>query len=163
MSITIGAALKNVTASLLTDKNVRKGIGMTILVLFISLALPLVAILAVLSGDLTLNTEELLGQIESALSAGEFEMLTGVENTMTDIEVAMGSTGLSERITEAQALYIMALFDQAEQEDFVTRLVSCFWDTQTNDQLIAAVNLEFGTNITAEEFSFVYEYLYPAN
>ena len=54
---------------------------------------------------------------------------------------------------EAQVLYILALCDHSDQPGFVPRLVGCFQPEQTDDQLIAAVNSAFGTNIAAEDFT----------
>ena len=50
---------------------------------------------------------------------------------------------------------MLALSDYAGQSDFVSKLVGCFAEDQTDEQLIAAVNSAFGTQLTAEDFGKV--------
>ena len=153
MSAAIGAALKKIAVALLTDKKVLKAIGMTVLVLIVALLLPLMAMMAILSGDIELDTDELMDRIEANLSANELAMLTTIEDTMEAIDTALTDAEMPSRIGEAQALYIMALYNHSGNSNFVSRLVSCFWENQTDTQLINAVNSEFGTSIAVEEFS----------
>ena len=155
MSAAVGAALKKIAVALLTDKGVMKALWMVILVLLVTLLLPLMALVAVLSGNVELDTNALMNRIEANLSDSDRAMLTAVEDTMDAIETALTEAQMPDRVAEAQALYIMALYDKSGSSDFVTRLVSCFSEGQTDAQLINAVNTEFGTNITVEEFSHV--------
>ncbi len=46
---------------------------------------------------------------------------------------------------DAQVLFVLALQDYAHQAGFVSRLVGCFSENQSDEQLIAAVNAAFGT------------------
>ncbi len=153
MSAALGAALKKIAVALLTDKRVLKTVGMIVLV--VALLLPLMAMLAILSGDVELDVGKLQQQIAANLSSEERSMLQSIEDTMNALDTAMDDAGMPSRVVEAQALYIMALYDQSGQTNFVSRLVSCFWEDQTDAQLIAAVNAEFGTNISVEEFTRV--------
>ena len=155
MSAAIGAALKKIAVALLTDKRVLKTLGMAILVLIVALLLPLMAMMAILTGDIELETGELMERIEAILSASDLAMLTTIQDTMDGIETALTDAEMPSRVREAQALYIMALYDKSCSSNFVSRLVSCFWENQTDTQLINAVNSEFGTNIAVEEFSRV--------
>ena len=155
MSAAIGAALKKIAVALLTDKKVLKALGMAILVLIVALLLPLMAMMAILTGDIELDTGELMDRIEANLSVSDLAMLTTIQDTMDGIETALTDAEMPSRVREAQALYIMALYDKSGSSNFVSRLVSCFWENQTDTQLINAVNSEFGTNIAVEEFSRV--------
>ena len=155
MSAALGAALKKIAVALLTDKRVLKTIGMVILVLIVALLLPLMAMVALLSGDIELDTDALMAQIEANLSDSDSTMLTNIEDTMEAIDTALTDAEMPSRVGEAQALYIMALYNHSGSSSFVSRLVSCFWENQTDTQLINAVNSEFGTNIAVEEFSRV--------
>lgn len=155
MGATVGAALKKIAVALLTDKNVLKAIGMTVLVLVVALLLPVMALQAILSGEIQLDTDALLSQIQENLSAEEISMLSGIEATMNAIDNALTEQEMPSRIREAQALYIMALFDQSGDSDFVPKLASCFWDGQSDAELISAVNAQFGTEISQEEFTHV--------
>lgn len=153
MSAALGAALKKIAVALLTDKRVLKAIGMTVLVLVVALLLPLMAMMAILSGDIVLDTDALMERIEINLTANDIAMLTRIEDTMEAIDTALTEAEMPSRVGEAQALYIMALYNHSGSSNFVSRLVSCFWENQTDTQLINAVNSEFGTSIAVEEFS----------
>ena len=75
---------------------------------------------------------------------------------MKAIEVAMTEKGFTaEKAKEAQVLYVLALSDYAEQTDFVSKLLGCFAEEQTDKQLIIAVNTTFGTTLNAEDFTKV--------
>ncbi len=75
------------------------------------------------------------------------------ESTFQEVEEKMGDAGFSEeRIEEAQILYAYSLFRFSEEENFTDRFVGCFAEEQTDEELIAAVNAEFGTAILPEEF-----------
>ena len=155
MSAAIGAALKKIGAALLTDKNVLKTIGMTVLVLIVALLLPFMAMMSILSGDIQLDTGALMEQIEMNLTAKDIAMLSRVEDTMEAIDNALTDAQMPNRVGEAQALYIMALYDKSGNSNFVSRLVSCFRENQTDTQLINAVNREFRTDISVEEFTLI--------
>lgn len=155
MSAAVGAALKKIAVALLTDKRVLKGIGMVVLVLIVALLLPIMGMIAIFSGDVELDTNALMQRIEANLSAEDIAMLTGIEDNMEAIDTALSDAEMPSRVKEAQALYIMALYDQSGSADFVPRLVSCFRENQTDTELIDAVNAEFGTSIPVEDFSHV--------
>ena len=155
MSAAVGAALKKIAIALLTDKRVLKAIGMTVLVLIVALLLPLMAMMAILSGNFELDTDALMAQIEANLTVSDIAMLTTIEDTMEAIDTTLTDAGMPSRVGEAQALYIMALYDASGSSNFVSRLASCFSENQSDAQLIAAVNAEFGTSIDVEEFSLV--------
>lgn len=155
MWATIGAALKKVLIAILTDPKVAKKVGMIILVLVVALILPIAGLVAVLSGNVELDTEALQQRIVANLSDEDRAMLQNIEDTMNAINTAFIEAEKPSRAGEAQALYIMALYDESSQTDFVSRLVSCFQDGQTDAQLIAAVNIEFGTSIVVEDFTHV--------
>ena len=74
--------------------------------------------------------------------------------TLTAIEEQMLEAGYSElRVEEAQAVYLLALFDKGDEDQFVERLVGCFEEEQTDAELISAINAEFGTAINHTEFT----------
>ena len=60
MSAALGAALKKIAVAILTDKRALKAIGMTILVLIVALLLPLMAMMAIFTGDIVLDTNTLM-------------------------------------------------------------------------------------------------------
>ena len=52
-------------------------------------------------------------------------------------------------------LYVLALSSHAAEDGFVDKLVGCFTQDQSDEQLISAVNSAFGTSITTQDFSNV--------
>ena len=155
MWATVGAALKKIAVALLGNPKVLKTIGGIVLGLIIIIVMPVVAIVSIFNGDIEIDTNELQRMVVENLSAEEQAKLQFVEDTMYAIENEMTAAGFTGRIKEAQVLYILALEDYAEEPDFVPKLVGCFTAEQTDEQLIAAVNAAFGTELTAEEFGEV--------
>ncbi|MFQ8953815.1 MAG: hypothetical protein ACLR56_12925 [Oscillospiraceae bacterium] len=88
------------------------------------------------------------------MSDEEKAKLQTVEDMMNAIESAMTEKGFTaERTKEAQVLYTLALYDYAQADDFVDKLVGCFDEGQSDEQLIAAVNAVFGTELKTEDYS----------
>lgn len=156
MSATVAAALKKIAVSILTDKKALKAVGGIILGIIILICLPVVSIVSILNGDIQFDEARLQQIVVQNLSAEETDRLQAVENTMYAIDTAMTAAGFdAQRVTEAQVLYVLALSDCSGESGFVSTLVGCFAEGQTDSQLIAAVNAAFGTEISAEDFSNV--------
>lgn len=155
MSITVGAALKKLAVALVSDRKALKKVAMAVLVIIVALLMPMVAVVAVFSGTLELDVSALEGQIMENMTDDQRRMLQGIEDTMNAIETAMVEADHSDSVGAAQALYILALSDQAGQPGFVSRLVSCFAAEQTDEALVGNINREFGTNISVQDFSNV--------
>ena len=155
MRISVGAALKKAATALLSDPKVLKKAAMAILVVLVALILPLVMVVCLFNGSFQVDSGELLRYVQENLTAEDRALLREIEDTMNAIETAMVEADFSGDVGAAQALYILALSDQADQPGFVSRLVSCFAAEQTDDQLIANVNSAFGTDIAVQDFSNV--------
>ena len=155
MSITVGAALKKVAVAVLAEPKVLKNLAMAVLVVVVALILPTVFVVSLFSGGFQVDSAELMQYVEANLTAADIRLLRNVENTMSEIEAAMIDASLSDEIGAAQALYIMALYNHADQPGFVSRLVSCFSAEQTDAQLISNVNREFGVDINVADFTNV--------
>lgn len=155
MSITVGAALKKLAVALVSDRKALKKVAFAVLVVVVALLMPMVAVVAVFSGTLKLDVSALEGQIMENMTEDQRRMLQEIEGTMNAIETAMVEADYSGSVGAAQALYILALSDQAGQPGFVSRLVSCFAPEQTDAELVSNVNKTFGTDIAAEDFSNV--------
>lgn len=153
MSATVAAALKKIAVAILSDKKARKTVFTIILVILLVILMPFFAIIALLNGNLSFDTDELVTAIEAQLTSEDIALLTQIEDTMDAIEVAMKNAGLPGKAAEAQALYIMALYNYSSSGDFISRLTGCFQEGQTDAELIDRVNSEFGTSISVEEFS----------
>ena len=153
MSATVAAALKKVAVALLTDKKALKTIGGIVLGVLVIIIMPIVAVVSILCGGIEIDTGQLQTMVVDDLSAEERAKLQAVEDTMVAIEGAMLAAGFPARVKEAQVLYILALYDHAQADDFVDKLVGCFAEGQSDAQLIAAVNAAFGTELSAEDYS----------
>lgn len=155
MSATIAAALKKLAVYILTDKKTLKiAIGI-ILGVIIIIIMPIVAVVSIFNGDINIDTDRLQTMVVQNLSAEDKVKLQFVEDTMNSIDEKMKAAGFNGRIKEAQVLYVLALSDFSHNPDFADKLVSCFQEIQTDEQLITAVNSAFGTQLTAEDFGKV--------
>lgn len=156
MSATVAAALKKIAVYILTDKKALKTVlGIVLGIIIIIIIMPIVAIVSIFNGNIEIDTNRLQTMVVENLSAEEQAKLQFVEDTMYGIETAMKDAGHTGRIKEAQVLYVLALSDKAHESDFISKLVGCFSAEQTDEQLIAAVNSAFGTQLTAEDFGNV--------
>ena len=155
MSAAVGAALKKIAVAIVTDPRVLKKLLFALLVLFVALIAPMIFVVSIFSGDFKVDTARLQQHVVANLSASDVVFLSSVEDTMEAIESAMTEKEMGSETRAAQVLYIMALSDYADQPGFVSRLVSCFQPEQTDSQLIAAVNGEFGTNVQTQDFTNV--------
>lgn len=138
--------LKKAAVALVTDKRVRKiVVGIVLGVIFLAV-LPIIAVLGIFTGGLDLGFDDINELLEQQRAMGEL--------TMQKIEERMQEEGYSgQRIEEAQALFVLALFDCGGDDGFVEKYVECFEPEQTDEQLIAAVNGKFGTTVAAQEFA----------
>lgn len=156
MSATVAAALKKIAVAVLTNKKLRRVVLGIILGIIIIIMMPMVAILSIFSGDIDIDTDRLQDIVMEEMSDEEKAKLQTVEDMMNAIEFAMTEKGFAaERTKEAQVLYTLALYDYAKADDFVDKLVGCFDEGQNDEQLIAAVNAAFGTELKTEDYSNV--------
>ena len=153
MSATVAAALKKIAVAVLTDKKLRRTVLGIILGVIIIIIMPVAAVISLFNGDIEIDTDRLQTLVVENLSAEEKAKLQAVEDMMKAIESAMTERGFTaEKTKEAQALYIFFLYEQSGDESFAEKLSACFAENQTDEQLIAAVNSAFGTEIKAEDY-----------
>lgn len=156
MSATVAAALKKIAVAILTDKKLRKAVLGIVLGIIIIVIMPVVAVIALFNGDINIDTDRLQQIVVEEMSNEEKAKLQAVEDMMKAIETAMNEKGFTaERTKEAQVLYTLALYDYAQADGFVDKLVGCFDEGQSDAQLIAAVNSAFGTELKSEDYSNV--------
>ena len=158
MSASVAAFLKQIAASLLTNKKVLKFIGGVILGVIIIVCIPIYTVVGIFSGDITIDIDRFQELLEQNMSAEDEAMLRQVEQTMLEIEDTMTAAGYpAQRVTEAQVLYVLALSDYASQPGFVDKLTGCFTPEQTDANLISSVNAAFGTNLLTLDFTNIME------
>lgn len=147
MAVPVAAILKKVAVAVGSNKNVLKTVCGIVLGIVVIVCMPIIALLGIFSGDTEIVIDT--GPIYDWVGEGQPEF----ESTFQEVEEKMGDAGFSEeRIEEAQILYAYSLFRFSEEENFTDRFVGCFAEEQTDEELIAAVNAEFGTAILPEEF-----------
>ena len=152
MSATVAAALKKLAVAVLTDKKPRKAVFGIALGILMIILMPIAAVLALFNGALEFDTGQLQEMIVQNLTAEQEAQMQAVEDTMYAIQDAMTAAGFSGRTVDAQVLFVLALQDYAHQQDFLSKLVGCFSENQSDGQLIAAVNAAFGTALSGEDF-----------
>lgn len=152
MSATVAAALKKIAVAILTNPKVLKTIGGIVLGIIIIIIMPIVAILAIFNGDVNIDTDRLNELVMENLNEEERDNLQHMDETLLSIESAMAEAGFESRYKEAQTLYLLGLTGHSSEEDFIEKLVGCFGEEQTDEQLVDAVNEAFGTEISVESF-----------
>ena len=151
-----GAAIAaKLAAALLPDKKGRKVVATVLCVGLVIVMLPLLAVAALLSNGLSFDNSQLVAQVEAQMSAQQQEHMEAINTLGVEIENAMRDAGFGTRYQEAHVLFLLALSDRMGEENFVSRLVGCFAENQTDSQLIANVNAEFGVDISVEDFTHV--------
>ena len=145
MAAPIIPILKKVAVAIVSDKKGRKWLLGVILGITFIILMPIIALLGIFSGGLDLNLDGIYDKIH--------EQQAKMEIVAQDIEDEMLNAGYTQvEVQEAQTLYLFALHDEAEEDGFVLRLVSCFETDQTDEELVQNVNTEFGKEITTEDF-----------
>ena len=151
-----GAAIAaKLAAALLPDKKGRKVVVTILCVGLVIVMLPLLAAAALLSNGISFDNSQLVAQVEAQMSPQQRERIEGINSLGVEIENAMRDAGFGTRYQEAHVLFLLALSDHMGEEDFVSRLVACFAENQTDSQLIATVNAAFGVEISVEDFTHV--------
>lgn len=155
MSATVAAALKKLSAIVLSDKNNLKTAVGIIIGIIVIIVMPIAAVLSIFSGDMNIDTDRLQQMITESLTSEEEDNLKFIEDTMLTLDEKMTDAGFRDRVKEAQVLYVLALSDYSREDGFTDKLVGCFAADQTDEQLISAVNEAFGTDIKSEDFTKV--------
>ena len=153
MSATVAAALKKLSAVVLSDKNNLKTVVGIIIGIIVIIVMPIAAVLSIFSGDMNIDTDRLQQMITESLTSEEEDNLKFIEDTMLTLDEKMTDAGFPDRVKEAQVLYVLALSDYSREDGFTDKLVGCFAADQTDEQLISAVNEAFGTDIKSEDFT----------
>lgn len=151
MSATVAAALKKIAVALLTDKKTAKKVVVFLLSILVGIFMPIGVVLGICSTELDINSDD-LAAIADSLDAEEIAKLAKIQETLDEIESAMEDADMEDRYEEAQLLYMLALYEYQDEDDFVDRLVGCFEDDQTDYELIEEINDEFDCDIDPAEY-----------
>lgn len=150
------AVVKKAAEVVISNPKILKKVLGIILGIIIILLMPILAVIGILNGNVEIDPALLQEHVERQMTDDDIALLQSIEDTMLSIEETMDDADYSNsRIKEAQVLYTLALYDYSSESDFVERLVGCFAEEQTDEELISAVNSEFGTDIEVEDFKNV--------
>lgn len=109
VSATIGAALKKIAVSLLTDKKVIKTIGGIIISVIIIVVMPIIAVVSIFNGSMDIDTDKLGKSIQENISAEQMENLQLINDTMTEVEKQLYKKGVV-RLQYAGRGYLSVFF-----------------------------------------------------
>ena len=93
MSATVAAALKKLSAVVLSDKkNLKTAVGIIIGIIVI-IVMPIAAVLSIFSGDMNIDTDRLQQMITESLTSEEEDNLKFIEDTMLTLDEKMTDAG----------------------------------------------------------------------
>ena len=151
-------ALKKLALALITDRKARQRIITAVCLIFVLLLMPVAAVVAIANTELSFDVDAIKSEVLSNMTYAEQRELRKVETVMGQISDIFAEEGLSEHIMKAQVLFALALSDYMDEPGFVYRLAWCF-DEEREIDPVTAVNMEFGTDIDAQEFYQLMQYL----
>lgn len=114
MSTTIGAALKKIAVSLLTDKKVLKTIGGIVIGIIIVVIMPIIAVISIFNGSMDIDTDKLSQSIQENISAEQMANFQLINDTMTEVEKQLDKKELSDCNTQAEVIYLFSLSDKSK-------------------------------------------------
>ncbi|MEE0873177.1 MAG: hypothetical protein UIH27_06860 [Ruminococcus sp.] len=105
MSFSIGAALKKVAASLLTDKKVLKWAGGIVLGALIIIMIPFAVIISLGSGQIKIDTEGLKAAVQAELNEADLAKSEQIDKVLNQITTKMKAKKFTdEQIQKAHML-----------------------------------------------------------
>ncbi|WP_297128830.1 hypothetical protein [uncultured Eubacterium sp.] len=157
MSAEVAAAKAVVVVA--SDKRGRAVIATILCSIIMLFFLPLIVYMGVMSSleEVKIDNVQAQQMIVQNMSAEEKAKLQHIENVMTGISKECTKRKLKSIVGKtAQAVYACAFYDvEKTDNDFISKLVDCFEQAKDDDELLNMLNSTFGTNISAEDFSYL--------
>ena len=151
------ATVAKITSAVASDKNARKVIGVIIGSVIGLLLIPLIAYMGIIGNmdSIEIDTNQVQQSIVQNMSAEEKAKLQHIEGVMTGISKECSKRKLKSIVgKKAQAVYACAFYDvEKSDNNFISKLVDCFEQAKSDNELLNMLNSAFGTNISAEDFS----------
>lgn len=151
------ATVAKITSAVASDKNARKVIGTIIGSVIGLLLIPLIAYMGIIGSmdSIEIDTNQVQQSIVQNMSAEEKAKLQHIEDVMTGISKECSKRKLKSIVgKKAQAVYACAFYDvEKSDNNFISKLVDCFEQAKSDNELLNMLNSAFGTNISAEDFS----------
>ena len=155
MSFSVGAALKKVAVSLLTDKKILKWAGGIVLGALIIIMIPFAVIISLGTGQIKIDTEGLKAAVKAEMNEADWAKIEQMDKILGQITSKMQAKKFTdEQIQKAHMLYMGALYEKSGDAKFVDNLVSCFKAKQSDAEFIKAINKKFGTKLTNDAFNY---------
>lgn len=151
------ATVAKITSAVASDKNARKVIGIIIGSVIGLLLIPLIVYMGIIGNmdSIEIDTNQVQQSIVQNMSAEEKAKLQHIEDVMTGISKECSKRKLKSIVgKKAQAVYACAFYDvEKSDNNFISKLVDCFEQAKSDNELLNMLNSAFGTNISAEDFS----------
>lgn len=151
------ATVAKITSAVASDKNARKVIGTIIGSVIGLLLIPLIAYMGIIGSmdSIEIDTNQVQQSIVQNMSAEEKAKLQHIEDVMTGISKECSKRKLKSIVgKKAQAVYACAFYDvEKSDNNFISKLVDCFEQAKSDNELLNMLNSAFGTNISTEDFS----------
>ena len=87
--MTVGAAIKRIVILLLTNPSAIRKVLVALLCILLAVILPTIGVVAILQGDLQIDTDALQQAVEAQMTEADIETLQHIEDTMHSIDSAM--------------------------------------------------------------------------
>ena len=153
---TVGAALKKVAVSILTNPKALKKVGIVVGSILLAILMPIIAIVSFFTGNFTIDTSGIQQKIEASLTAEQKAQMAEAEKVLKNVESELKKKKCSdEQILQARVITVVILHDKVSNKDFVTKLANCFKKDQKTNNLISNVNRTFGTTVEVEDFEML--------
>lgn len=149
------AVVKRLLLAVLTDKKALKTIGGILLGIMVLIMMPIGALMALLSGGITIDPTELKQEVAAQMSGENMAGGELLSEKLSEISEAMEAAGFAEYVKPAQNMAVVFLPDRLEEEGFAEILAGCFHAGQTTESFRSVVNETFGIEISMEELMAV--------
>ena len=153
---TVGAALKKVAVSILTNPKTLKKVGIAVSSILLAILMPIIAIVSFFTGNFNIDTSGIQQKIEASLTAEQKAQMAEAEKILKNVESELKKKKCSdEQILQARVITVVILHDKVSDKNFVTKLANCFKKDQKTNNLISNVNRTFGTTVEVEDFEML--------
>ena len=153
---TVGAALKKVAVSILTNPKALKKVGIVVGSILLAILMPIIAIVSFFTGNFNIDTSGIQQKIEASLTAEQKAQMAEAEKILKNVESELKKKKCSdEQILQARVITVVILHDKVSDKDFVKKLANCFKKDQKTNNLISNINRTFGTTVEVEDFEML--------
>ena len=154
VSATVMAVLKKILAFLLGDKKGRKFLGYVIGIALVIVLLPVIAIYGLFGWMSGSDAVGIIGYdaVYENLPTEIREQIDANSEQLAQIETVFEINGLSDQdIAKAKLIYLSALTEKHEEENFYNRLADCFLTVSEETDLLTNISSAFGVSFSESD------------